>query len=300
MNHRKLIALILAILTVFSLCACGNTTTQTALHPNIAKPGSDASADLSLPDSITVEAPAEEAFIYSLVMPDKKTAKAQAERCLGIDLDEAEEDETETSDYYTTDKYDFMYDKETGYWVYSNLQKAPPAAGASMSDEEALEIAKAVVEKGKLWPEEISNVKVVDQYGLNEDMEYGVDTKSVYFYPQINGKTVLGMFRISIDIGLNGEIDSVFYEVNPLGEAIPVSLKDRADIAADVAAGNYSASFSMNMAEAKINSCKYGYYADGVEHDGKTYLYPVYILIGEGTTAAGDPETFDLIIDAQK
>lgn len=298
MNHRKLIALILAILTVCFLCACGNTTTQTALHPNIAKPGSDASADLSLTDDIRVETSAE-AVVYELIM-DEDVANAQIEGCFDIKLDEMKKSKSANFKIYTNNECEVMYDEECGYWIYSTLNRQLPAANASLSDEEAIGIAKAFVEKNKLWNEEISDIKVVDQYGLNENMEYGVDTKSVYFYPQIDGKTVVGRFRISLDIDMSGKIFKVNYMVNPLGEAIPVSLKTRADIAADVAAGDYSASFSMNMAEAKINSCKYGYYADGAERGGKTYLYPVYIMVGEGTTAVGEPETFDIIIDAQK
>lgn len=63
---------------------------------------------------------------------------------------------------------------------------------------------------------------------------------------------------------------------------------------------NYSASFSENLTAAKLNDCELGYYADGVAHNGKTYLFPVYIMTGEGTNAAGEKETFDIIIDAQK
>lgn len=298
MNRRKLLTLLLAMLTVFSLCACGNATTQTALHPDIAKPGSDASADLSLPESVSVEASAE-AVVYELIM-DEDAAKAQIEGCFDIELDKMEKSKSANFIIYTNNECEVMYDEECGYWIYSALNRQSPAVGASLSDEEAISIAKAFVEKNRLWPEEISNIKVVDQYGLNENSEYGVDTKSVYFYPQIDGKTVVGRFRISLDIDMSGKIFNVNYMVNPIGEAMPVSLKTRADVSADVAAGDYSASFTMNMSEAKINSCEYGYYADGVDHDGKTYLYPVYVLRGDGTTAAGDAEKFDLIIDAQK
>ena len=42
------------------------------------------------------------------------------------------------------------------------------------------------------------------------------------------------------------------------------------------------------------------YYADSVKHDGKTYLFPVYVMNGEGTNTGGEKETFDIIIDALK
>lgn len=299
MAYKKYLTLILAVLLAFSLCACGDNAEQTSLHPTIAEPGSDAAADLSLPESVKVEAGAQDVCVYELVI-DRERAKAQVESCFGIVLDEATKTPTELGDMYNTDEYTVQIDNESGYWTYSLLNKTPTKAGASLSDDAALGIAKKFIEENKLWPEEITNIKVVDQYGLNEALEYGVDTKTVYFYPQIGGKTVLGVYRISIDIDLTGKITSVFYLVNPIGEATQASLKSRADIAADVEARNYSASFSQDLTDAKINDCKLCYYADGVENGGKTYLYPVYVLMGEGKAADGSTETFDLIIDAQK
>lgn len=299
MNYKKILTLILAMLMIFSVSACGDNVTQTSLHPTISKPGSDASADLSLPESVKLEAVAEDTCIHELVV-DEYTAKAQVESCFDIKLSEMTKVRNGNFITYTNAECEVMYDEECGYWTYDVLNRKSPKSGMSMSDEEALKIAKDFVEENELWPEEISNVKTVDQYGLNEDLEYGVDTKSVYFYPQVDGKTVLGRFRISIDVDLTGEIVSVKYMVTPLGESISASLKSRADIAADVKAGDYSASFTQDLSDAQISRCEYGYYADGVAHDGKTYLYPVYILSGEGKTADGSTETFDLIIDAQK
>lgn len=63
---------------------------------------------------------------------------------------------------------------------------------------------------------------------------------------------------------------------------------------------NFSASFSGDLTNSKIADCKLGYYADGVKHNGKTYLFPVYVMTGEGTNANGEIEAFDIIIDALK
>ncbi len=62
----------------------------------------------------------------------------------------------------------------------------------------------------------------------------------------------------------------------------------------------YLSCFSGDLTNAKITDCKLGYYADGVEHNGKTYLFPVYIMTGEGTNANGEKETFDIIINVLK
>lgn len=107
-------------------------------------------------------------------------------------------------------------------------------------------------------------------------------------------------YRISIDLSLDGDIQSIYYLATPVGEAKNVAVKSRNELSSDVRSANYSASFSENLTAAKLNDCELGYYADGVAHNGKTYLFPVYVMTGEGTNAAGEKETFDIIIDAQK
>ena len=52
MKHNKFIALLLAALMLCALCACGNGSTLTAVHPDIAQLGTEAHAFLSLPIEI--------------------------------------------------------------------------------------------------------------------------------------------------------------------------------------------------------------------------------------------------------
>lgn len=115
-----------------------------------------------------------------------------------------------------------------------------------------------------------------------------------------NGKSVSGRYRININVSLDGSINSVYYLASPTSSSASVSVKSSSELSSDLQSKNYSASFSGDLTDAKITDCKLGYYADGVEHNGKTYLFPVYIMTGEGTNAAGEKETFDIIIDAQK
>lgn len=141
MKHNKFIALLLAALMLFSLCACGNDATLTAVHPDIAQPGADAHAFLSLPIEIKVESAGETAPIYEL-KTDEATAVEQIERCLGIDLSTAERSTYSLGTQYITKEYSVDIDSENGYWIYS-LNDIPPAkAGAAMSDDKAIEIAK--------------------------------------------------------------------------------------------------------------------------------------------------------------
>ena len=66
MKHNKFTALLLAALMLCALCACGNGSTLTAVHPDIAQPGTDAQAELSLPSDLSIEAAGETAALYEL------------------------------------------------------------------------------------------------------------------------------------------------------------------------------------------------------------------------------------------
>ena len=299
MKHNKFIALLLAALMLCALCACGNGSTLTAVHPDIAQPGAEAQAELSLPSDLSIEAAGETAALYELDN-DQSIAEKQIAACFDFDLSAAEKTSDSLSDYYTIDGYRADIEKGIGYWSVIKLNPDPVKSGASMTDEKALEIANALFDKGGLWAEKIDNVKIVDQYDLNEDGVYGVSEKSVFYYPQIDGKSVSGRYRININVSLDGSINSVYYLVSPISSSASVNLKSNSEISSDVKSANYSASFSGDLTDAKITDCTLKYYADGVAHNGKTYLFPVYIMTGEGTNAAGEKETFDIIIDAQK
>lgn len=299
MKHNKFIALLLAVLMLAALCACGNDATLTAVHPDIAQPGADAQAELSLPSDLSIEAAGETAALYELDN-DQSIAEKQIAACFDFDLSAAEKTSDSLSDYYTIDGYRADIEKGIGYWSVIKLNPDPVKSGASMTDEKALEIANALFDKGGLWAEKIDNVKIFDQYDLNEDGVYGVSEKSVFYYPQIDGKSVSGRYRININVSLDGTINSVYYLVSPISSSASVNLKSSSEISSDVKSANYSASFSGDLTDAKITDCTLKYYADGVAHNGKTYLFPVYVMTGEGTNAAGEKETFDIIIDAQK
>lgn len=282
-----------------ALCACGNGSTLTAVHPDIAQPGTDAQAELSLPSDLSIEAAGETAALYELDN-DQSIAEKQIAACFDFDLSAAEKTSDSLSDYYTIDGYRADIEKGIGYWSVIKLNPDPVKSGASMTDEKALEIANALFDKGGLWAEKIDNVKIVDQYDLNEDGVYGVSEKSVFYYPQVDGQSVSGRYRININVSLDGTINSVYYLVSPISSSASVNLKSSSEISSDVKSANYSASFSGDLTDAKITDCTLKYYADGVAHNGKTYLFPVYIMTGEGTNTAGEKETFDIIIDAQK
>lgn len=295
--RRRLISTLLALLLLVAFSACGNNKLS-SMHPNIAQSGTSASVELSVPANIKIDSAGETAKLYELTI-DEAAAISQIERCLGVDLSTAEKSTYELGTIYTVANYQVEIDYD-GYWFYEMTDYPPFRADLSMSDDEAIEIAKSFVEEKELWPGGVDNIQVTDQTGMLDNGTEGLKIKTVYLYPKVDGKTVLGVYRISIDINLEGEILSVYYLVNPIGSSSEAALKSRAEVTAIVQNEDYSASFTSNLTNAKINDCELGYYADGVEHNGKTYLFPVYIMTGEGTNANGEKEMFDIIIDALK
>lgn len=75
MKNLKAMSLLLALLMLFSLCACGNDKTSASVHPSIAPPVTDAHADLSLPAEIRVEDAGETASLYELTIDDETAVK---------------------------------------------------------------------------------------------------------------------------------------------------------------------------------------------------------------------------------
>ena len=270
------------------------------LHPQINQSGGGSVFDwLYLPLNVEVESAGKTAKLYELDA-STESAKQQVERCLGIKLSDDEKQIWEDiGDHYTVGNYSVNIYSD-GTWMFSLINKPATSSKLSMSDEEAIDIAVRFVEENGLWPDVSEYAQAVDQTGLLDDGEQGVYMKSVYIYPDIDGRTVLGIYRICVDISLDGEILSVFCLANPTGASTEVELKSRVDIAADILLKNYNGDLCEIESGAKIVSCDLIYYADGYMHGGKTYAFPVYCLGVEGKDSSGETVRSSILIDAQK
>lgn len=293
-NSRKSTALILALCISTVLFGCG----QHKLRPEIAKPGAALFTDVKIPDSLKTEPPESAKYVYELGV-DIEKSKEQIERCLGTELGKPEDNGFDEYLYYKVNDWAVDIMKENGYWSISFLGVKEGNA-EYISDEKAVRIAADYLREHGLLSEDITSC---DAIGLNEgirsDGSYGVLSKIVYFYPQVEGLNVLGIFRIGAEVNTDGEIISVDYLTSPVVSKIPVETSSRTALERAVATRDYSASFSQELTDTKITDGRYSLYADGVAVNGKTYLYPVFVLLGEGTAADGKTETFDVIIDAQ-
>lgn len=292
---KRYIAFICAVCILTALSGCG----QHKLRPDIAKPGAEMSADFKIPDSLNVEPPESAKYIYELGV-DIEQAKAQIERCLGVSLDDYENDSM-FDEYitYTVNDWSVEIMVENGYWTMGCFGETEGEA-EDISDEKAARIAADYLREHGLLDENITSCDAIGlSEGLRQDGSYGVLFKVAYFYPQVEGLNVLGMFRIGVRVNTDGDIISVYYLTSPVVNKLPAQMASRSGLERAVAMGDYSAGLSQNLTDTKIKEGNYRLYADGVAVNGKTYLYPVFVLLGEGTAADGSRETFDVIIDAQ-
>lgn len=293
-NSRKFTALILALCISTVLFGCG----QQKLRPEIAKPGAALFTDVKIPDSLKTEPPESAKYVYELGV-DIEKSKEQIERCLGTELGKPEDNGFDEYICYEVNDWTVNIMAETGYWTMNFIGETEGKA-EDISDEKAAQIAADYLRKHGLLSDDITSCDAIGLgEGLKQDGSYGVLFKTAYFYPQVEGLNVLGIFRIGVTVNTDGEITSVYYLTSPVVRKIPVETSSRAALERAVATRDYSASFSQELTDTKITDGRYSLYADGVAVNGKTYLYPVFVLLGEGTAADGKTETFDVIIDAQ-
>lgn len=113
------------------------------------------------------------------------------------------------------------------------------------------------------------------------------------------GNTFSGVFCIVVSMDCQGQLFSVHKLAAEVGEKVPVQGKSQEQLEEDLAQGNFSDSCSQALQSPRLETGGLAYYADAQAMGGATDLYPVYVFTGQGTTAEGQQERFDLLIDAQ-
>lgn len=294
-----LLSVVLLFNVSYMITGCGARSTESIPHPTIAQPGAPADVELSFPDELTEKISDDAIQAYELAV-DLEAIPFEVESVLGLDLSEATKKTFENYTYYDNDEFTVMIDAETGYWTYKLKHTPSPLSDAVISDDEAIQIATQFVDQKELWTGEFSNVAVTNTTGGGWTREEYVKEKNVYFYPSIDGRSVFGIFRICVSLDPYGTVVDVKKQVNEVSEVIQVPAKTLDSVQSDLKLHNYSGSFSENLIDAQIYDCDLSYYADAVSVNGKTYVYPVYVLLGEGESGSGEIKSFDVIIDAQK
>lgn len=288
-----------------ALSGCGKGESHAAVpRPDIEMTGAEFAQELSLPEAAFGSEPTA-GYVYELSF-DASAVPAKVESCFGVDLSEAQVTVNANGQKrYTTDDYSVMIDETTGYWTYraTGGEASPMSEGETaepISDQAAEGIAEKFIADNGLWTGEIYNTVVTYVTGGGWTSEEYIKEINVYVYPSVDGKAVLGVFRIMVALDLEGNITAVYKLANEVEKRIDVGLKDYAAIQNAISAKEYSASAPEALTDIEVTYGRFEYYADALAVDGKTYLYPVYVINAAGKTAEGQSETFDVIIDGIK
>jgi hypothetical protein len=309
----KIVAI--AVLTVIALGGCAVPEGYVP-SPDIALPGSGTEALLSLPESVGLPEESS-AYIYKQII-NRDAMLDGASRVAGVDFHSADSLDVDAVDgsgqtlsSFQANDGSVTIENEIGHWTFSHTMTEHEEEEDfafminsdiiyTFPDDEALKsMAIEYVSANNIYSGEYSNIVISDTTtGMGETER--VHRKSIYLFPSVNDYNVFGVFRIVIEVDHKGQIHSVYKLANNVEEYTSVVLKSRNDIAADLNEGNYSAGISSDLHDVEITSCHLAYYADTVvdKTTGDTYVYPVYVLLGNGKTDENATETFDVIIDA--
>lgn len=253
---------------LLTLAACGVEQDGTGVSVTLGE-----AVRLDTPDQLTV---------YPLTV-DADQAKADIERAFGITLGTAL-----SNGAYVGEDYSVTLDSQTGHWTYQTTKDPAPAVPPekAISDQQAIDLATQFMTEAQLWNGEFSDGIATDATSGGGNTPELVEEKIVYFYPMVDQKTVTGTFRWILRLDPQGNLIEVDNYTAPIGKAVTVEGKSRADLVQ--AAANGEGSVSGDVSDGtEIKFAETAYYADP-EGD---CLYPVYLLRGD---------RFDVLIDGRK
>lgn len=167
-------------------------------------------------------------------------------------------------------------DTQTGRWFYEKPLDWDAAASGMLSDEEAVERARAFIAQNELYPvEDLGQAKIGETY-TGGALEGNKQTlrKTVYFYPALDGKAVYGNFRIGIALDPAGDIVGVdkFACAYELADQVPA--KDRDAVEQALAGRDYVLSAETAPNHLTITEVSDAFYADPESR----YLQPIYVF----------------------
>ena len=295
-----ILALTLAILA--GLSGCGEKAVRFP-YPMIPPTGGEGELSYELSPELTFPETAEmEVFRFVPLEADAGLSAACA--ALGVPRDALGEGESGGNFYSfeTEGQRAFLYfDTATGYWQFRLASHARPCADP-ITAETAVEIAKQFITDGGLYDGDLGEALIGTETTGSEFEEGGEQlvTWIVTYTPRIAGRAVYGLHRISVDVGVDGTIRAVLYQVAPVELAGTVPLQDWAATEEWLLQYPQEASASAyGLQDAVVDGCELAYYADGYEYDGGLYALPIYVFTGSGAAPDGSTQYFDIMLTAQ-
>jgi len=190
---------------------------------------------------------------------------------------------------------------ETGMWEYWDYEKSrkDPDPDAIPSDDEVARIATEFLKENGWLPDDFrlqAVTHLTEGTGFSAPITIG---KVAYFYRYIGDVPVLGVSRIGVQVGENGEIISIFKFVKDMEPAGNMSLKTVAAAYDEVKSGNaVLTTDNPNVTKAAVQDVNLYYWEDAGSISDQPYLQPVYVFTAQATEGATD--TFSVVVPAIK
>jgi hypothetical protein len=270
MTRRKRLCLLLAVLTLLALSACGAQS-----KPVLATTGMEPTLDLTLPDTITLPDKGRDTVYKCYV--DKAYSMALAAALLDMDADTMQ----------TQLAGRLSYDAQTGYiQYYTPVEELTPGDLSEFPTDAQLEqIVRERLKKGA--PELADTSRIVFS---SATYETNVSSKTVDVTPEVNGRMVYGKYHISVSFDRDGNVTALTQQYAPLkeGGTKTVRLADAKTVQARLDAHEFSANIAQQLTDCTITGFEQAYYMNaGFNAESDYALYPFYVLHGQGTAADG-------------
>jgi len=214
-----------------------------------------------------------------------------------------ERDEDQSSFLMTDGEKRLSMNWETGKWSYGDYSKLYSSNNTNIpSDDEVARIATEYLKEKGWLPDDFrlqSVEAVTEQNAADITAPPRTVGKVAYFYRYIGDWPVLGVSRIVVHVGDNGEIVGVkklFKDIEPVGN---VSLKSVDQAFAELQAGDTIFSIdNPNVKQAAVQDVHLAYWEDAGSISDQPYLQPVYVFTLKATEGAAD--TFSVVVPAIK
>lgn len=285
MTRKKRLCLLLAVLTLLALSACGARS-----KPVLATTGMEPTLNLTLPDTITLPDKGRDTVYKCYV--DKAYSMALAAALLDMDADTMQ----------TQLAGRLSYDAQTGYiQYYTPTEELTPGDLSEFPTDAQLEqIVRERLKKGA--PELADTSRIVfSSATYSATYETNVSSKTVDVTPEINGRMVYGKYHISVSFDKDGNVTALTQQYAPLkeGGTKTVRLADAKTVQARLDAHEFSANIAQQLTDCTITGFEQAYYMNaGFNAEGDYALYPFYVLHGQGTAADGSMQAFEVLVYA--
>lgn len=233
-----------------------------------------------------------EKLIYKFIEKDiaKDDVMEQA-KLLGLSQASIKENSVLNSYIVEDDEKHLEIEKGSGKLVFINKNKTDDVningqAKNIPSDDEAIRYATEFLKKMKWLPDTFEPSGVTKNTIIPGDMNSEttdgfVASKTVHFYQKIDNEPVLGVSRIMVEVGHNGEIDVVKKYHKEIEPFKAYDLKTVEQAVNDFKSNKSVHDISEGGEEITIENITLGYYEDPGKTNEQPYLQPVYVLTGK-------------------